>query len=283
MMNPILPPILLTMFALVAFAANSILCRMALGDAAIDPASFATIRLLSGAAVLWLTVRVTSRSNAADRPGNWVSTAMLFVYAAAFSFAYVSLDTGIGALILFGFVQATMIIAGILRGERSHVWVWCGLVIALAGLAYLCLPNAEAPSLPGAFLMALAGISWGGYSLRGLRVERPAAVTADNFMKSVPLAVAFSLILLPTWNLSTRGVLLAVFSGGLTSGIGYVAWYAALRHLSATRAAILQLLVPVIAAAGGVVILSEQVTLRLALSGALILGGVGLALRGRER
>ncbi len=275
--------ILLTAFALIAFAANSIICRMALGNAAIDPASFATIRLASGAGVLWLIVKATPGGKAGKHPGSWWSAAMLFLYAAAFSFAYVSLNAGVGALILFGAVQATMITAGLLKGERPPMQAWCGLTIALAGLVYLVFPGLAAPSFSGAVLMAVAGFAWGIYSLRGIGVTNPVAVTGDNFLRSVPMTAAVSLILLPGLQLSSEGVLLACLSGGLTSGIGYVVWYAALRHISAIRAAMLQLLVPVVAAGGGVLLLSEQVTLRLILSGILIIGGVGLTLKSKKK
>jgi len=273
--------ILLTAFALIAFAANSILCRMALGNGAIDPASFSTIRLVSGAVVLWLIVKASPGVKADKHPGSWWSASMLFLYAVAFSFAYVSLNAGMGALILFGAVQATMITAGIIKGERPHILTWCGLLIALAGLVYLVLPGLEAPSFSGAALMTIAGFAWGAYSLRGLGSTDPVAVTGSNFLRSVPMTAVISLIMLPFFKLSMEGVLLAALSGGLTSGIGYVVWYAALRNLSATRAAMLQLLVPVIAAVGGVLLLSELVTLRMILAGILIIGGVGLTLKAR--
>ncbi|MEN8247064.1 MAG: DMT family transporter [Thermodesulfobacteriota bacterium] len=282
-MNNKLYVVLLTTFALVAFAANSIICRMALGNDAIDPASFSTIRLVSGAVVLWVIVKATLRGNTGKHPGNWWSAAMLFLYAAAFSFAYVSLNAGVGALILFGAVQATMISAGLFKGERPSMPAWCGFIIALAGLVYLVLPGLAAPSFSGAVLMAIAGFAWGIYSLRGMGITNPAAVTADNFLRSIPMTAMVSLVLIPSLQLSLGGILLAALSGGLTSGIGYVVWYAALRHLSATRAAMLQLLVPIIAAAGGVLLLSEQVTLRLVLSGILIIGGVSLTLKAKQR
>ena len=274
--------VLATAFALVAFAANSIICRMALGNATIDPASFSTIRLISGAVVLWLIVNASSGHRTSRHPGSWWSAAMLFLYAVAFSFAYVSLNAGMGALILFGAVQATMITSGLIKGERPPLLAWCGLVIALAGLVYLVFPGLEAPSFSGAALMAVAGFAWGVYSLRGLGVTNPVAVTGDNFLRSAPMTAVVSLVMLQVMQLSVEGVLLAALSGGLTSGIGYVVWYAALRHHSATRAAMLQLLVPIIAAAGGVLLLSEPMTLRLILSGILIIGGVGLTLKARQ-
>jgi drug/metabolite transporter (DMT)-like permease len=281
--NNKLHAILLTAFALMAFAANSIICRMALGNTAIDPASFTTIRLTSGAIVLWVIVSVSSGYELRRHPGSWWSAGMLFLYAAAFSFAYVSLNAGAGALILFGSVQATMITSGLLKGERPPLLAWCGLAIALAGLVYLVLPGLEAPSFSGAALMALAGFAWGIYSLRGIGATNPMVVTSDNFLRSVPMTVGVSLVLIQVLQISLEGILLAVLSGGLTSGIGYVVWYAALRSLSAIRAAMLQLMVPIIAAVGGVLLLSELVTLRLVLSGILIIGGVGLTLMATQQ
>ena len=281
-MNLHLNTTLLTAFALVAFAANSIICRMALGNTAIDPASFTTIRLASGAMVLWVVVRLSPGGKSGGHPGSWWSGVMLFLYAVAFSFAYVSLNAGVGALILFGSVQATMITAGLMKGERPPVLAWCGLIIALSGLVYLVFPGLAAPSFSGAALMALAGFAWGVYSLRGLGSTNPVAVTQGNFLRSVPMTAAVSMIMLSSFSLSMEGVLLAALSGGLTSGLGYVVWYAALRHHSATRASMLQLLVPIIAAVGGVLLLSETVTLRLVLSGILIIGGVGLTLKAKQ-
>jgi drug/metabolite transporter (DMT)-like permease len=208
---------------------------------------------------------------------------MLFLYAVAFSFAYVSLNAGAGALILFGSVQATMITAGLIKGERPPALAWCGLVIALAGLVYLVFPGIAAPSFSGAALMALAGFAWGVYSLRGLGSSDPVAITGGNFLRSVPMTAVASLVLISSLELSWKGVLLASLSGGLTSGIGYVVWYAALRTLSATRAAMLQLLVPIIAAVGGVLLLSELITLRLILAAILIIGGVGLTLGTKQQ
>ena len=274
--------ILLTSFALIAFAANSIICRMALGNSTIDPASFALFRLVSGAVVLWLIAKASPGGSSSKHPGSWWSAAMLFLYAAAFSFAYVSLKAGVGALILFGSVQVSMITVGLIKGERPPVFAWCGLIIALAGLVYLVFPGLEAPSFSGAALMALAGFAWGVYSLRGMGTTDPVAVTGGNFIRSVPMTLVVSLIMLSSLKLSMEGVLLAALSGGLTSGIGYVVWYAALRNLSATRAAMLQLLVPIIAAVAGVLLLSEPVTTRLVLAGILIIGGVGLTLKAKQ-
>jgi drug/metabolite transporter (DMT)-like permease len=264
-----------TAFALMAFAANSVICRLALGDAAIDAASFSTIRLTSGALVLMLIVGMGAARNGRKSRGSWISAAMLFLYAVTFSFAYISLTAGSGALILFGSVQATMILAGLRQGERFGWMEWSGLVMALAGLVYLVLPGWEAPSLPGAALMATAGIAWGIYSLRGRGAADPIRVTADNFLRAVPMILLISLAAVPHLHLSLKGASLAVLSGAVTSGLGYVVWYAALRDLTATRAASVQLLVPVIAALGGVIFLSEQISLRLVVSSAMIIGGVG--------
>jgi drug/metabolite transporter (DMT)-like permease len=264
-----------TALALLAFAANSIICRKALGDEFIDAASFATIRLVSGALVLMLIVGAREKNADRKHPGSWISAAMLFLYAVTFSFAYISLSTGTGALILFGAVQATMILSGLWQGERLRRLEWCGLAIALFGLIYLLLPGWKAPSLLGGFLMTTAGIAWGVYSLRGRGVTNPTAVTAGNFLRSVPLVVVVSLVAASSITISAKGVILAALSGGVTSGLGYVVWYSALRELAATRAAVAQLLVPLIAATGGVVILSEQVSLRLILSSIMIIGGVG--------
>jgi len=264
-----------TVLALVAFAANSIICRMALGDASIDAASFTTIRLVSGALVLMLIVASREKDAGQRQAGSWTSAGMLFLYAVTFSFAYISLSVGTGSLILFGAVQATMILAGIWQGERLRPSEWCGLVIALSGLIYLLLPGLKAPSLSGGILMTTAGIAWGVYSLRGRGVANPTAVTANNFLRSVPMVLVVSVAAVSSMTISAKGVILAALSGGVTSSLGYVAWYSALRELTATRAAVAQLLVPVIAATGGVVILSEQVSLRLIVSAIMIIGGVG--------
>jgi drug/metabolite transporter (DMT)-like permease len=273
-----------TSFAMVAFAANSILCRKALGSAAIDPAGFTALRLASGALVLGVLVLsgAIRRSGAARSSGSWVSAAMLFLYAVAFSFAFVRLQAGTGALILFGAVQATMILTAILRGERPGLLECIGLAAALSGLAYLVLPGLLAPSLQGALLMAAAGSAWGVYSLRGRGAVNPAAVTADNFMRSLPFVLIVVLLSLQKVNISAPGALLAMVSGGLTSALGYVVWYAALPNLSTTRAALVQLVVPVLAAGAGVLVLSEPLSLRLVLSAGLILGGIALAITGRH-
>jgi drug/metabolite transporter (DMT)-like permease len=270
-----------TTFALIAFAANSVLCRLALGKDAIDAASFTTIRLVCGALVL-LIVNAAGKTGAAADRGNWTSALMLFLYAVTFSFAYISLNTATGALILFAAVQATMLIFAICKGERLGLTGSLGLFAALAGLTYLVFPGLTAPSPAGAVLMAVAGVSWGIYSLRGRGSLSPVAVTTDNFLRSTPFVLLISLIFFQNLHVTFAGAFLAALSGGLTSAIGYVIWYAALRDHSATSAALVQLLVPVLAALGGVVLLSEALTLRLLLSSAMIIGGVALALTQRK-
>jgi drug/metabolite transporter (DMT)-like permease len=270
-----------TAFALIAFAANSVLCRLALGQGAIDAASFTTIRLVSGALLL-LLVNAAGKTGTAAGSGNWASAFMLFLYAVTFSFAYISLNTGTGALILFAAVQATMIIFAVCKGERLRLWGWLGLFVGLAGLTYLVIPGLTAPSPSGAALMAIAGVSWGIYSLRGRGSVSPVAVTTDNFLRSTPFVIIIGLIFFQNLQITFAGAFFAALSGGLTSAIGYVVWYAALRDHSATSAALVQLLVPVLAALGGVVLLSEALTMRLLLSSAMIIGGVAIALTQRK-
>jgi drug/metabolite transporter (DMT)-like permease len=271
-----------TGFALAAFAANSVLCRLALGSTVIDAASFSTIRLVSGAVVLLLLSSATRRNRTAGQRGNWTSAIMLFVYAAAFSFAYINLNAGTGALILFASVQATMIIYAMFKGERLHLLRCLGLFTALSGLIYLVFPGLQAPSPAGTALMTAAGVAWGVYSLRGRGSKSPVAVTADNFLRSTPFVLLISLIFFRDLHITISGAFLACLSGGLTSALGYVVWYAALKDLAATPAALVQLIVPVLAALGGVVFLSEPLTMRLLMSSAMIIGGVALALTQRE-
>lgn len=266
----------LTALALVAFAGNSILCRMALGERLIDPVGFTAVRLGAGAAFLWLVT--TLRAGAPQRPpGHWGSALALFVYASAFSFAYVSLGAGTGALLLFSAVQLTMILAGFRAGERPRPREWIGFVLAIGGLVILVRPGLSAPSPGGAALMAAAGASWGVYSLRGRGSKEPLRNTAGNFLLTLPMAALLVLVTGSQGAWEARGVALATASGALASGAGYSIWYAALPALTATRAALVQLLVPVLAAAGGGVLLHEAVPLRLPISAALVLGGVALA------
>ena len=278
----------LTALAMLAFAANSLLCRLALQQGRIDPASFSAIRLAAGALTLAAVMRgrraVPAPASAAGGAA-WPSALLLFAYAALFSFAYVSLPAGTGALILFGAVQLTMLGAGLLSGERFAPGGWLGMALALAGLAALLLPGAAAPSLYGAALMAGAGAAWGGYSLRGRGAPDPLAATRASFVRAAPLALLLELLLVLRFatrvHADAGGVGLALASGALTSGLGYVVWYAALRRLSALRAAVVQLSVPLLAAGGGVLLLGEAFTARLALAALAILGGIGLVLGSR--
>ena len=275
--------LLCTAFALVAFAMNSVLCRLALGASAIDAATFSTVRLLSGALALLLITALSKGKISSLRRGNWTSASLLFLYAIAFSLAYVGLSAGTGALILFGSVQATMLIAALHSGERPHLLEWTGLLIALVGLIYLVFPGLAAPQPLRSALMAIAGISWGFYSLRGRRsAVDPLTDTTNNFVRSLPLVVIVNLVMLRDAHATPKGFFFAILSGALASGLGYVVWYTALKGLTATRAATVQLLVPVLAALGGVMLLSEVISLRLILSAMMILGGVGLALAGRR-
>ena len=281
-MSPsLLHTILLTLLAMVAFAANSVLCRLALIHTAIDPASFSSIRLASGAAALWLIVRF--RRGPQELGGTWSSAGALFVYAASFSFAYVTLPTGPGALLLFGAVQATMIGAGLWAGERMSIGQWGGFAVALGGLVALLLPGLSSPPLGGSVLMLAAGVAWGIYSLQGRRLDDPASATAGNFLRTLPLT---GLLSVTTWSwvrMDGVGVLYAVLSGALASGVGYAVWYTALRGLTATRAATVQLTVPILAALGGIAFLGEPMTVRLIMAAAAILGGVALVVLGRSR
>ena len=268
----------LTALALLAFAGNSLLCRAALRDTAIDPASFTLLRVVSGALVLGLLVGL--RAPRALPAGSWTSATALFAYAIAFSYAYVGLSAGTGALILFGAVQASMLGWALLRGERFSALQMLGFAVAIAGLIGLLLPGLSAPPLGAALLMLLAGVAWGVYSLRGRGAGDPTAVTAGNFLRAVPMAgaaLAVALLLVPdAVRVDASGSLYAIASGALTSGLGYAIWYRALPQLRASTAATVQLSVPVITAVVGVVLLSEPVSLRLVLASVAVLGGVAL-------
>jgi drug/metabolite transporter (DMT)-like permease len=277
---------LLAVAALVCFAANSVLARVALRGGAIDPASFTALRLGSGALCLALLARARAPAPGnSDRRAPLAGALLLFLYAAPFSFAYLSLSTGTGALILFGAVQLTMIGAGVFAGERPSLSEWTGLLLAVTGLIGLNLPGLTAPPLGAALLMAVAGVAWGGYSLRGRRSTTPLRDTSRSFLLAAPIGLALALAALgmrPA-TLTTSGVMLAIGSGALASGAGYAAWYAVLPRLSATRAGTIQLAVPVIAALAGIALLGETVSLRLLISGVAVLGGIGLAIYGTSR
>lgn len=266
---------------MIAFAGNSLLCRVALAHTAIDAASFTSIRLLSGAIVLWLIIQ--SKGERIGGAGSWTSALALFAYAAGFSFAYVSLAAATGTLLLFGAVQTTMISYGLWKGERLKGLQLAGLMLAVGGLFGLLLPGLSAPPLTASMLMIAAGIAWGIYSLRAKGAANPTQITAGNFVRAVPFAAALSLIMLSRVSLDGYGIMYAVASGGLASGVGYAIWYTALRGLKATSAATVQLSVPVIAAVGGALFLSEAITLRLLIASAAILGGIALITLRRNR
>jgi drug/metabolite transporter (DMT)-like permease len=272
-----------TIFALLAFAANSVLCRLALGDNAIDASSFTIIRLLSGIIILILVLQLTRKPNEIKpkSKGSWLAAGMLFIYAIAFSFGYISLDTGTGALILFGAVQITMIMASVISGNKLHFTEWGGLIIAFSGFVYLIVPSLVTPSFKGFILMAVSGIAWGLYTLAGRTSKNPLSDTAYNFMRTSPFILILIIFGLNDAHITPMGILLAVLSGAVASGIGYFVWYIALRGLSVTQAAVVQLFVPVIAAAGGIVFANELITLRLVESSALVLGGILTVILGR--
>jgi drug/metabolite transporter (DMT)-like permease len=281
--SPRLRTIIATTMVMIAFAANSILCRLALGSADIDATGFTAIRLVSGAISLLAISLLSGRRRTLSSRGTWTSGTALFLYAIAFSLAYLRLDAGTGALILFAMVQAGMTVWGIAKGERPTAVQWVGFVLALGGLLYLVSPGLSAPPPLGAALMATAGVAWGIYSLRGRSMADPVVTTTDNFVRSVPLVLIAAALFFRNIDLSFRGAVLAVLSGSVASALGYVIWYAVLRELSATRAASVQLTVPAIAAIGGVVFLGEIISVRLVASSTLILGGVGLTFTGRTR
>jgi len=271
----------LVILAMIAFASNSLLCRLALRHTAIDPATFTSIRILSGALVLVLVLRMRRRSP--WQCGHWLSAIALFVYAAAFSFAYIDLSAGTGALLLFMAVQLTMILTGLCQGEKLRTGQWLGLIIAIGGLIVLLSPGLAAPSVRGTLLMLSAGAAWGIYSLRGRQNADPIATTAGNFLRAVPLTISCSLIFRGTRSLDPMGLVYGVISGAITSGLGYVIWYTALPKLKASVAATVQLCVPVIAALGGIIFLSEIFTTRFVLSSAAILGGIAFVVLEKKR
>jgi drug/metabolite transporter (DMT)-like permease len=288
---------ILTLLALIAFASNSLLCRAALKESSIDPATFTFVRIFSGALALGLVMRVRKRltvnatatpvvdsfSNSAPatdcsslRYGNWISAGALFAYAAGFSFAYTSLSAGTGALLLFGTVQATMILWGLHKGERLNTIQIAGFIVAIAGLVVLVFPGLSAPPLIGSILMLGTGLAWGIYSLRGKGERNPASVTTGNFVRAVPFAAALSIIFLPSTNYNLAGITYAITSGAVTSGLGYVIWYSALPGLKTASAATVQLSVPVLAATSGILLLGEPITVRYVLASVAVLGGIGL-------
>ncbi|MGD9665490.1 MAG: DMT family transporter [Novosphingobium sp.] len=277
MSTPVLRSTVLTCAAMLAFAANSILCRMALERPLIDAVSFTSIRIIAGAICLVALMLLRNRKWQPSRP-HWPSVICLFGYMAFFSLAYRSLSAGSGALLLFGSVQLTMLIVAISRGERLSRFAWLGLALAIGGMAYLMLPRAAAPAPYYSALMIISGMCWGLYSLLGKRADYPTSATASNFLYAVPLAILFSLAGLPHISISAEGVWLAVMSGALTSGLGYALWYQALRDIKATTAAVVQLSVPAITAIGGIIFLSETLSVHVALAITVTIGGIALVI-----
>lgn len=280
---------LYTVMALLAFAANSVLCRLALSDEAIDAASFTSVRLVSGVLMLVVILfcaqsrqKLESNGNRLAQKGSWHASLYLFVYAAAFSLAYVSLETGVGALVLFGAVQVTMIIAGLLKGSRLLTTEWLGVVLAFLGFVYLVWPNLGTPSALGFFLMTLSGVAWALYTLAGTHSKQALVDTTFNFVRTLPLVIVLILVCLEGAQLTLYGVMLAMLSGAFASGLGYAVWYLALAGLTGVQAGVVQLLVPVIAAVGGLVFAGEEVSLRLMVSSVVILGGIALVIWGRH-
>ena len=285
---------LYTLIALVAFAANSVLCRMALSSqqatSLIDPSSFTAIRLAAGALVLWLIMllrKTNTDTTTSTHRGSLFGAGLLFTYAVTFSYAYVLLDTATGALILFAAVQMSMMLISYFQGHRLTLLEWTGALLAFSGFAYLVLPGVSAPSITGLVLMAISGCAWGGYTLLGKKSVNPLFDTGYNFIRSLPLVALMILVvwLLPqltstpqTRVLSVNGVWLAVLSGAIASGIGYALWYKALCGLTSTHAAVLQLTVPVIAAVGGILFLDEEISFHLSVSAGIIFVGIALVI-----
>ena len=289
----------LTVFALLAFAGNSVLCRLALAGESIDAGSFTFIRLISGLFVLVVLLKVVPAQDVSSsgaplpaenqRKGSWLSAFLLFLYAVTFSYAYISLDTGIGALILFGAVQLTMVIYSIVKGARLNVIEWFGLLVAFAGFVYLVLPTLTTPSLHGFLLMLVSGVAWAFYTLRGKASSSPLIDTSYNFLRTAPwlcvlligMALASRMGFVDV-HFTSHGIVLAAISGGVASGLGYAVWYMALAGLSSSRAAVVQLLVPIIASLGGVLFAGELMSMRLIISSLLVLGGILMVVLGHQ-
>lgn len=273
-----------TALALIAFAGNSILCRLALSEDSIDAASFTSIRLISGFAALAIIVGFPrKRESKPEKTRSWLPALLLFSYAVTFSFGYLSLDTGTGALILFGAVQSTMIIASLVSGNRLRFVEWIGMLCAFSGFTYLVAPTVNTPSFSGFIMMTLSGIAWGLYTLIGRGSSAPVLENHYNFLKTLPFIGIMLVFTFRDVNLSHEGILLAIISGGLASGLGYAFWYAALKGLSITHAAVLQLFVPIIAALGGVFFSGETISLRLFLSTLLVIGGILIVILSARR
>lgn len=273
---------LYTLLALIAFAGNSILCRLALGENTIDAASFTAIRLFSGIMVLVLILAISQRKKSTTAKGSWLASMMLFIYAITFSYAYISLETGVGALILFAAVQITMILVGLYLGDKLHNIEWFGVIVAFIGFVYLVMPGVSAPSFTGFVLMSISGISWAGYTLLGKNSANPLSDTTFNFLRTSPFLIVLIALTLKQTTFTQEGVILAVLSGGITSGLGYTIWYKVLKDLKSIQAAVLQLLVPILATFGGIIFASEDFSLRLAISTIMILGGIVAVILGKN-
>lgn len=279
---------LLTLLSLLAFAGNSVLCRMALTDNVIDAASFTSIRLLSGIVFLLFIVSIKTKKRINIRSGRWLSSLYLYLYAIAFSYAYISLGTGAGALILFGSVQITMIVFAMVKGKRLHFVEWIGFLLALLGLYILLSPGAQNSaaeshtSLIGFALMIVSGIAWGFYTLAGKGSSNPLEDTANNFLRTLPFIVLTILVTYSEAQISSQGIILAIASGAIMSAMGYAIWYSVLPALTVTQAAVIQLTVPIIAALGGVIFSNEVITMTLMSSSALVLGGVLVVIMGKQ-
>jgi len=281
---------LFTSLALIAFAANSVLCRLALGSGSIDASSFTIIRLLAGAIALFIILAIKDSNKANNKAsnkgvsskGSWGASFALFLYAITFSYAYLSIDTGTGALILFGSVQITMILLSLISGTRLQINEWLGVIIAFMGFIYLILPSITTPSLNGFILMAVSGISWGIYSLLGRSSKNSLTDTAYNFLRTMPFVALLAVVTIENISYSFEGVVLALLSGAITSGVGYTIWYIALGGLSSTQSAVIQLSVPVIAAMGGVIFVSEIITFRLITSAAIVFSGILMVVLGKK-
>jgi len=278
-------------FALIAFAGNSVLCRLALGQGLIDASSFTSIRLLSGIVSLLVISLILVKGNVVsvaqefkkqNSLKTWLASLMLFVYAVAFSYGYISLDTGTGALILFGLVQLTMIIVGALYGNKLHFAEWFGIALAFFGVIYLVMPSLSTPSLLGFILMSLSGIAWAIYTLLGRGSKQPIMDTTANFLRTIPFVLVLILLTFEYSNITDWGMIYAILSGAVTSAMGYALWYLVLKDISVTQAAVIQLLVPILAAIGGVLFVSEPISIRLVISSLLVLGGILIVIMGRR-
>ncbi|XQW85293.1 DMT family transporter [Thalassotalea piscium] len=267
-----------TFVALVTFAANSVICRLALGGGSIDAASYTMIRLLAGVIALLILVKLGKKGKPHAKKGSWLGGITLFLYACTLSYAYISLDTATGALILFGAVQLSILLFSYFRGDKFHLLEWLGIIIAFVGFVYLVFPLMSQPSMIGAVLMVVSGASWGMYTLVGQGSKRPLIDTCYNFVRTIPFVLILCLLTYDQLEFTNQGVLLAILSGAITSGVGYAIWYLVLPSLATTQAAVLQLTVPIIAALGGVIFVSEPITLRLFISSVFVLGGIALVI-----